>query len=214
MNNCKICGKETEIYYDKQFDTEYFHCTNCEFIQMDLEKKITFAQEREVYNLHENSLEDEGYVSMFNNFLDKGVLDFIDSGKALDFGSGPTPVLSEIIKREYDFSVDCYDLHYQPKKIYEGKTYDLVLSTEVLEHIENPIEVFTLIYDRLRINGIFSFMTIFHYNDKEKFLNWWYRRDKTHISFYSIKTLQFIAEKIGFEIIYTDNKRICTFRKI
>lgn len=211
---CKICGSKTEVYYDKQFDIDYFHCTKCEFIQMDMEKKVSFNEERKVYDLHKNSLEDEGYIKMFNNFLEKAVINFVTKGEALDFGSGPEPVLSQFIKRDYNFEIENYDLHYQPEKIYRDKKYDLILSTEVLEHIDNPLEVFELIYNHLKKGGYFAFMTILHYNNESEFLKWWYRRDKTHISFYSLETLKFIANKFGFEIVYTDEKRICTFMKV
>jgi 2-polyprenyl-3-methyl-5-hydroxy-6-metoxy-1,4-benzoquinol methylase len=151
---------------------------------------------------------------MFKDFLNKGVLPFKNAGTALDFGSGPVPVLSGLIKRDYQFSIDYYDLHYQPEKSFENKKYDVILSTEVIEHVNNPIEIFSLLHDHLNEGGILSVMTLFHEKDEASFIKWWYRRDETHISFYTLKTLQLIAEKVGFEIIYTDNKRICTFKKI
>ena len=36
---------------------------------------------------------------------------------------------------------------------------------------------------------------------EKKFSKWYYKRDPTHIAFYSSKSFQWIAERIGFQII-------------
>jgi len=210
---CKICGDSTSIIYDKQFDIEYYKCISCDFIHIDKTKIVNFESERSVYDLHENSIDDEGYVNYLLSFFKTTVLPYKSSGKGLDFGSGPSPVLAELIARDYEFDMDIYDLHYQPNKIYEGNKYDLITSTEVVEHLSDPLEIFKLFYELLNDGGILAIMTLFHYNDETRFLNWWYRRDETHISFYNLKTLKCIAEQVGLEVIYTDDKRYCTFRK-
>ncbi len=198
---------------DEQFDISYYYCKTCEFMQMDDSKRVPFDKEREVYDRHENSIECEGYVNMFQNFINSAVIPFKSSGLALDFGSGPEPVLTQIIKRDYEFDIDNYDLHFQPEKVYEGKKYDVIVSTEVVEHLPDPMEVFRLFHDLLEDGGVLAFMTLFHENDDDAFLKWWYRRDETHISFFTVKTLENIAKSIGFKVIYTDGRRICTFRK-
>ncbi len=151
---------------------------------------------------------------MLRGFIDKTVIPFVSSGKLLDFGSGPEPVLVQLLNRDYNFEIDHYDLHYSPKKVYINKKYNVVVSTEVIEHIKNPMETFKLIYELLESGGIFAFMTLYHYDDFDRFIKWWYRRDNTHISFYNDVTLEKIVNILGFRILYTDHKRICTFQKI
>jgi hypothetical protein len=46
-----------------------------------------------------------------------------------------------------------------------------------------------------------------------KFLKWHYRREKTHISFFTLKALEVLAGACGLEIHYHDEKRITVFRK-
>lgn len=213
MVKCKICGSDTKTIYDGQFDIAYYNCVNCEFIQMDDSKTVDFKREREVYDLHNNTIEDEGYVNMFKDFIDKAVLPFASSGELLDFGSGPEPVLSQVIKRDTDFNVDHYDLHFQPVKVYEEKTYDVIVSTEVIEHLSDPLSYFKLFKKHLKPGGILAVMTLFHYNDEEAFKKWWYRRDETHISFFNKTTLSEIAVQLDLSILYCDEKRICTFRR-
>ncbi len=60
---------------------------------------MTFDEERAEYDLHENSIEDMGYVNYLDNFLIKAVDPYINEGQALDFGCGPEPVLAELLKR-------------------------------------------------------------------------------------------------------------------
>ena len=211
---CKICGKETVLVYDKQFNIKYYRCPHCEFLFMDKKAMISFKAERAVYDTHENSIENQGYVDMFKNFIDKCVLPFKKSGQLLDFGSGPEPVLIQVLNRDYTFETGHYDLHYAPEKVYEGKLYDVIVSTEVVEHISDPLPAFKMLIGHLKPKGIFAFMTLYHFNDDEHFSDWWYRRDETHISFYTLKTLEFIAKECGCDIVFTDNKRLTTFKKI
>ncbi len=149
---------------------------------------------------------------MFNDFLDY-TLEGLHVKSALDFGSGPTPVLAELLKRR-DIHVEHFDKFYQPKKIYENKKYDLITSTEVFEHLQNPKEVLTMLSKRLNINGTISLMTLFHTDKKDDFLKWWYRRDPTHITFFTPKSISFMAKECGLQVLKHDNKRVIVLKKI
>lgn len=210
---CKICGSKTRAFLDKQFNDNYYYCESCEFVSKDEEATLPVDIEKEVYDTHENSIENEGYVNMFKKFLDQSAMKFVSEGKnGFDFGSGPEPVLSQILIRDYGYSMDIYDLFYSPEKTYEGKKYDLVTSTEVVEHLKEPMPYFKLFKELLNEDGVLAIMTLFHPKDDEKFGDWWYRRDKTHISFFTEKTMEKIAELLDLELLYTDNKRYCSFK--
>jgi len=211
---CKICNSRTRSLLVPNFEITYYKCDQCQYISMDGSKKVTFKEERHLYDRHENSIENEGYVNMFKNFLDTGVLPFKSSGSLLDYGSGPEPVLIEIIKRDYTFSTDHYDPHYAPEKKFENKPYDVIVSTEVIEHVDDPVTFMKTLSDLLTSGGILSIMTLFHSNKDAEFLKWWYHRDETHISFFTEKTLRVLAHMTSMEIIYTDGKRITSFRKM
>lgn len=210
---CAICHHKTTILYDPQFELEYHSCHNCGFIAQDRNQLILFNEEREEYDRHENSIENEGYVAYFKRFIDAAVIPYAQVGKGLDYGSGPEPVLSQVMLRDYGAEMDIYDLHYQPEKVFEGKVYDYIISTEVIEHVKEPLEVLQLMYQHLKPGGIAAIMTLFHLNDEVKFLDWWYRRDVTHISFFLPKTFRLMAKLIGFEVIYCDDKRYITLKK-
>lgn len=211
---CKICGNGTRGIIHEKTGRRYHHCPACTFISLDESFLLTEEEEKKRYDAHENSVEDPSYVEYFRHFIDAGVKgNSRPGGRGLDFGSGPNPVLATVLEREYGFSMDIYDPFYAPEKPFLGKKYDLVTCTEVVEHLREPMEYFRLFERLLEDDGLLAIMTSFHPEDDEAFLNWHYRRDASHISFYTLKTMERIADEVGLRIVYTDGKRYTIFRK-
>lgn len=211
---CSICKNETWSFHHDIFHVDYFVCDHCAFIFKDPEALLSEEDELKIYESHENSIEDPTYVAYFKRFLEEAVFPFSRSGKkGLDFGSGPSPVLSMILERDYGYDMDIYDLFYAPEKIYEGKSYDLITCTEVIEHLEDPLVQFQIMKEALNENGLLAIMTQFHQNDVKHFRSWHYMRDRSHIAFYRRKTLKKIAEIIGLEMIYCNDSNYATFRR-
>ena len=209
---CKICDCDTKSFDDPQLKKQYHSCQNCECIALDPTYYLTLEKENALYNNHNNSLENEGYVTMFEDFLDYFWDDLPSREKALDFGSGPTPVLSQLLQRR-GVNVDCYDKFYQPQKVFENKRYNLITSTEVFEHLDNPLETLNVLAQHLKPQGYIALMTLFHDNSMENFWTWWYRRDPTHITFYTPKTMTILADRCGLNVVKTDEKRIILLQK-
>ena len=210
---CKVCGGACiEIKYDKITST-YHKCATCDFISKDEASYVTPKQEKKIYDTHNNSADDPVYVAYFQDFIDTCLTKFIDApSTALDFGSGPVPVLAQILRNMYAIEVDIFDKYYAPEKVYEGKRYDLITVTEVVEHLEDPIEYFALFKSLLKPGGVLAMMTQFHHNDEKGFEHWHYRRDESHVSFFTPKTMVIIADKIGFEIVYIDTHKYVVFK--
>jgi len=213
MNSCKICSNATSLIEDKKKLLYYYRCTSCGFVFLDEAQRVDKIREKKQYDQHNNSLENEGYVAMFDKFIDLSITPYLQNIQtALDFGSGPTPVFSELLKRR-GLEVDIYDLFYAPKKVYEEKSYDLITSTEVFEHLSKPLEVLELLTKHLNSNGYIVLMTKFPPKEDDAFLNWWYRRDPTHISFFTPKSFEIMAEKVGLKLLKTINGNIALFQK-
>lgn len=212
---CKICGFKTRVIFHKKFEVKYYVCNQCDFISKDENSIITSDEELRIYNNHNNSIDDPHYVAYFKNFINKAILEYCSPDRhGFDFGSGPSPVLATILARDYDYFMDIYDKFYSPEKTYIGKKYSLITSTEVVEHLNDPLHYFKLFKELCAENGILSIMTLFHQKNDNEFLKWFYMRDMSHVSFYTPKTMHHIGEKIGLKVIYTDNKRYTTFRPI
>jgi hypothetical protein len=176
---------------------------------------VSKEEELHVYNSHQNSIDDPRYVKYFVSFLEAAVFDFTSPGKeGLDFGSGPSPVLAKILATHYNYNMDIYDPFYAKEKAYVGKKYDLITATEVIEHISDPLMYFRLFFELMKDDSVLAIMTLFHQNDRERFLNWHYIRDRTHVSFYTPKTIEYAAKKTGLKVIYTDNARYIALKKL
>ena len=209
---CKICNNVINTIIDDNLGKVYKICPSCQLIALEKSYFVDEIREKIQYENHNNSFESKGYVEMFENFLDYFWDDLKkDYTDVLDFGSGPGPVLAQILQNR-GLHVEIYDKFYQPNKIYENKKYDLITSTEVFEHLENPLVVLFDLKKHLKESGIIAIMTLFHNNNSKDFLNWWYRRDPTHITFYTPKTFKVMAPMCGLEILKCDDKRIVVFK--
>ena len=108
--------------------------------------------------------------------------------------------------------VDIFDCYFFPQKTFLNKRYDLITCTEVFEHLKNPLETLILLESLLNEDGVLAVTTLFHTTSND-FSKWWYRRDSTHICFYSPRTFKWIEEHFNFTIEVMDNSSICVLRK-
>jgi len=65
----------------------------------------------------------------------------------------------------------------------------------------------------LNENGYIVLMTKFPPKEDEAFLNWWYRRDPTHISFFTSKSFEVMGKRTGLKVIKTMNDNVVIFQK-
>ena len=212
MSLCKICQNKTRTIRDEKKNLSYYRCLSCGFVYLDDNSVIDSVSEKKQYELHNNSFESLGYVKMFKDFIEEAISPYEHNIKiALDFGCGPGPVLAELLRRK-GMEVDQYDLYFSPQKVYEAKKYDLITSTEVFEHLQKPIEVLETLVQHIHDNGYIVLMTKFPPKDDTTFLNWWYKRDVTHISFFTPKSFEIMAEKVGLKMLKTINDNIVVFK--
>lgn len=133
MIPCIICGGDTSPLQDKQFPITYHVCEECNFIFKDESNRISNEKELDEYSRHNNSMESTGYVNIFKNLI-KDYIEPLDiSGKTLDFGSGPGPVLYQLLKNN-QYNAFHYDPFYNKDLRYKDSLYQLITSTEVAEH--------------------------------------------------------------------------------
>ncbi len=213
MHPCKICQSDTSVMTDSKKKLSYYRCVSCGFVYLDDKFIVDKESEKEQYDLHNNSFESVGYVEMFEKFIAKAITPYEENiESALEFGCGPGPVLAELLRRK-GMEVEQYDLYFYPEKVYEGKQYDLITSTEVFEHLKKPIEMLRMLVKHTNDNGYIILMTKFPPADDKEFLAWWYRRDVTHISFFTPKSFEVMAEKVGLKVLKTIDKNIVVFQK-
>ena len=196
--SCPLClnFKIQHYYQDKVRD--YWQCENCLLVFVRPEQFVSTEKEKAIYDLHENSANDAGYRNFLNKLL-APLIERLSSGSlGLDFGCGPGPTIS-VMMRELDFKIENYDLFYANNKDLLNKKYEFITCTEVVEHLHKPFDVLTLLHGLLTVDGYLGIMTKRLIN-KNKFRNWHYKNDITHVCFYSDQTFEFIASNWNFSL--------------
>ncbi|CCU79970.1 hypothetical protein HSACCH_01752 [Halanaerobium saccharolyticum subsp. saccharolyticum DSM 6643] len=209
--NCKVCGSDNLEKIN--IEDNYYHCNDCEVIFISPKNIVDQTEEKERYEGHDNNHQNEGYVTMFKDFIEELLeehLNLEQMDDVLEFGCGPGPVLADLLK-EKGLNVDIYDPYFFPEKVFEKNKYDLITSTEVFEHFSDPIKEMKLLTSHLKEDSYLAVMTSFH-PGPEEFEDWWYKWDPTHIVFFNEKTFNKIASIFDLEIIYTDQEKYILFK--
>lgn len=202
----------TESFVHEKTNITYYHCVSCECIFKSPEYYQDFESQKERYNLHENNEEDVGYQAYFRRFLDF-VLPYTGEPKcALDFGCGTTTLLAQMMATE-GIQADAYDPIYHPEGLDEDQQYELIVSTEVFEHLHDPRKVFEMLCGHLERGGYIALQTQFHPNVIEAFKTWYYHQDPTHIVFFTPKTFKVLAEQCGCSYIADNMKNMIIIQK-
>lgn len=209
---CPLCLERDEqpAVVEGADDCRYYLCRNCRLIFVDPEQLPSREEETARYLTHENSIENEGYVTFLNRLL-RPMLPFLDPAmRGLDFGSGPGATLSELVRRE---GIACED--YDP--LFNDRTleppYDFILSTECFEHFHRPHRDIARICSLLRPGGLLGVMTE-QWSTLEQFARWYYTQDRTHTSFYHEATLRFLCQRFPLKILRMVDNRVVIFQKV
>ena len=211
--NCHICNKKVENFIDEKTSLTYYFCAACEYIFKSPENYQDLSTQKERYNLHENDENNAGYQAYFQRFLDFILPNIKEVKIALDFGCGRSTLLASMLEKE-GLECDVYDPIYHPDTLDDSKKYDLIVSTEVFEHLHQPKEVFEELISRLKEGGFLALQTQFHPNDKEAFKKWYYHQDPTHIVFFRPKTFEVLCAQNGCELIADNGKNMIVMRKL
>jgi len=201
---CPLCLNKVIKKYHQDKLRDYWQCQKCLLVFIKPECHLSSQQEKSIYDLHQNNPDDKGYRRFLNKLLVPLAKKLTPDAQGLDFGSGPGPAIF-VIMNEQGVSVENYDVFYANKPELLKKAYDFITCTEVVEHLYHPHEVFSQLSAMLKSGGLLGIMTKRVIN-QEKFDNWHYKNDPTHVCFYSDETFEFIAEYWGFylEVISSD----------
>ena len=199
---CTLCQNQQILPVSSQvYAGQAWHCQTCDLIFKDPKDVLSWDLQKTRYDQHSNDINQPGYVQYFEQLLMEldPYLQKFDIKLGLDWGSGPEPVLQELLKRR-NVKLDIYDPIYHNHVEILEETYPLLTCTEVIEHFAHPRKSLVQMEGYLSSGSIFAGMTNLH-QGPEHFSNWWYVRDTTHVSFYSEKTLKWVAEFLGLEIL-------------
>jgi len=191
----------------------YYHCHACAYIFKAPHYYKSIVEQKERYDLHENNEDDAGYIAYFQRFLDFLLPHVGGVKRALDFGCGRSSLLAKMLQKEA-MSCDYYDPIYHPHTLDNSKKYELIVSTEVFEHLHQPQEVFATLVDRLEVGGYLAIQTQFHPNEPEAFKKWYYHKDPTHIVFFTPKSFKILAQQYGMKYIADNGVNMVLVQKV
>lgn len=146
---------------------------------------------------HNNDVNNPKYQDFVMPIVDAVKANFSPHDKGLDYGAGPGPVISKLL-REHGFNIAVYDPFFHPQKELIETQYNYIVACEVIEHFHYPLDEFQFLYDMLYPGGKLLCMTSIYHPDIN-FKTWHYKNDKTHVLFYHEKTLEYIKVRFGFQ---------------
>src|SRR3989338_836898 len=191
------------------FGLPYHQCQSCEFIWLDPSQRLDLAQEKARYEKHQNIVTDLGYQD-FVRPLEKAILKKYNSQHlGLDYGSGKDSAIHYLLKQR-QYQLEKYDPFFvnHPERL-QAEKYDYIVVCEVAEHFYDPCAEFEKLKSLLKSGGTLFVMTSLWSQDVD-FINWSYRRDSTHVCFYSVKTFstQFTVEVEAPNLIILHDNRV------
>ena len=176
--------------------------------------------EEEIYNHYNNYPIGYGADSAITTIRINEVLDgfekFRKTNKMLDVGCGPGLFLIEAKKRGWEvYGTEFTDnqLTYLKDKgintlkgklsdhSFENELFDVIISSEVIEHINNPVEEIQQFHRLLRKGGV-VYITTPNFNALERyFLKGDYEiiEYPEHLCYYTPKTINLLLTQNGFE---------------
>ncbi|MHB8913397.1 MAG: class I SAM-dependent methyltransferase [Minisyncoccota bacterium] len=209
---CNICNSTTELLFTKKilgkYEAEYFQCKECDFIQVKNPHWLHEAYESAISSL------DTGLVSRnlyFSPITEKLLLKYFDYHKRfIDYGGGYGLFVRLMRDKGFDFyrqdpyCQNLFALYFDVSDLKEvTEKFELLTAFELFEHLEHPI---TEIERMLTLSDSILFSTELQPDNIKNHEDWWYFSPESgqHISFYTKKSLESIAEHFGLTL-HTNN---------
>lgn len=203
--NCRLCDGLSAYIFSKivleKYNVKFYKCEQCKSLQTENPYWL-----EESYQDWATKYDTGIYSRVIKTFLVSFIICKIFKLKnILDFGGGDG--LFCRIMRDYYFNCFSYDKFSKNtySKGFVEKNFltpDLVTSFEAVEHFSKPSEEFLKIFN---LKPKMFLLTTGIYQDQDK--NWNYLEEDSgqHIFFYSKETLEFIAKKYNYNIIFLES---------
>ncbi len=195
---CNVCKKDTVEIFEGiilgRYKVKYYFCPHCEHLQTEKPYWLDEAYKEPI------APEDTGILqrNLNNRVVTASVISCFYDGdkKFLDYAGGYGIFVRLMRDVGFDFVwADKYSQNLFAKNFeYNNDKIELMTAFEVMEHLENPME---------ELERMFSISPEILFTQNVLPLpvqrNWWYFAPNSgqHISFYTNKTLDFMAETFG-----------------
>lgn len=198
--DCPLCRNPDTRHFVTAGGIDYRRCDHCHFTWMYPQFLPTVEQEKAQYDLHDNRVDNDQYRTFLSRLADPLIEELNPGARGLDFGCGQGPALAAMLE-EAGFPTAIYDPIYFPETTPLRHSYDFITCTEVVEHLHEPRPVFEQLDSMLVHGGILAVMTRWLTED-DAFADWRYRRDPTHVCFYRVATLEWLARAFNWSVTF------------
>jgi len=195
-SSCLVCREPAPHRFVSLGAQDYWSCRRCDAVFLDPAQHPARQDELAQYLSHENDPGDPRYRTFLARLAVPLLQKLTAPARGLDYGCGPGPALAAML-REAGHEMALYDPFFQPGRAPLSGTYDFIVCTEAAEHFHRPADEFDRLEAMLRPGGWLGIMTGFMTGDVP-FADWYYRKDPTHVVFYSESTLRFVADARGW----------------
>ncbi len=210
MNDCPLCGTSASGAMENLVSNKaYRHCTTCHLIFALGKDFPALADEKERYLLHENDINNEGYVSFLSQIIDLALPYIFTNAKGLDFGCGYNPVLAQILENK-GYACEKYDPIFFPEM--PAEQFDYAFAVECFEHFFQPRTTIELLLAKIKPAGYLFIMTSL-WTTEAAFAKWYYTRDPTHVAFFNVRTFEWMASEYNLSIKAIDKGRTIILQK-
>lgn len=217
---CKICNNVSGYIFsatilDTYNDVKYYHCSHCGFLQTEEPFWLAEAYVDAIAKLDTGIMERNFGLAKIASAIIYFL--FNKDAKFLDYGGGHG--IFTRIMRDIGFDFYWYDVYAQ-NLVAKGfeyvdsiKNFELITAIECFEHFVDPKNE---IENLLAVSKNILFTTQLLPQPIPKPTEWWYYCLKTgqHISFYSKRTLDFIAGKHGLYRYTWGGNHLLTEKKV
>lgn len=209
-SECPLCHSHEIRPFAEAHERRYLECTVCRLVHLLPRQRLDLSAERAHYETHENDPDDPGYRAFLSRVCSPLSKHLPDGAEGLDYGSGPGPTLS-LMLQEYGFRVEHYDPMFAPAMEALHHSYDFITCTETAEHFFRPAEEFEQLDRLLRPGGWLGVMTEM-LQEGQGLEGWRYARDPTHVCFYRVHTMKWIASHFEWSAEFPQ-RNVVLFRK-
>lgn len=199
---CSLCGNKNIELYSKDKKREYYKCPTCTNITVPQIYHLSEEDEKKRYDLHTNNKNDEYYINFLSRIIEPLLIYIQPQSEGLDFGCGPGPILKKQLE-SYNIKLSEYDLYYKNDMDLLNRSWDFIITTEVLEHLKYPLNEIKTLWDLLKPKGVLAIMTNLVSKDVN-FSSWYYKGDQTHICFFTRESLTWLSNKLGADVEFFD----------
>lgn len=208
--NCPLCTQAGPFVRVVGGDGRRWHrCGRCALVFVDRADLPAPADERAFYLTHENRADDPGYRRFLSRLVDP-VLPLLPArARTLDYGCGPAPTLSMLV-RAAGHACDDFDPLFHPDT--PSGAYDAIFCSECVEHFHRPGEEFTRLHALLAPGGLLAVMTE-QWSETTDFTRWRYARDPTHVALFHANTFDWLAQHLGYTVLARPEPRVVILRR-